>query len=475
MIIQNRDQLLSHGHIEGRRIALDIIDATMDRIDAYGLTRNILRRSGNELDVGHLSYDLSRIRNVYVLGAGKAVLQIAEALEHVLGDDISRGLIIEKRLDHMPEGLERIRRLKRIKVLQGSHPVPDEVAVQGAEEILEISREAGKNDLLFFCAQGGCSALTTLPVEGIGLEDFKTTTELLLKSGADIGVFDIVRTAITRLNEGCLAPHIHPAEIINLVVNDYVWSIPPEVNTPDPYENGWGPAVPAQDIELREFEAVVSLLKQHNVWADLPRSVKSYLSDPNAGPNVRTLHDFDEMGIRHHTFVLAGPQDGAEAALKEAEKLGLDAMILSSMAEGEAREVGVLFAGIAKDIIKNSRPLKPPCAMISAGETTVTISAEHGEGGRNQELVLGAALKLGGAPEVVVASVNTDGTDGPTRIAGGIIDGHTLKRAKEQGLDIFDSLKRHNASLALTRLDDAILFNQPGNNICDLSLIVVTE
>jgi glycerate-2-kinase len=475
MIIQNRDQLLSHGNIEGRRIALDIIDATMHRVDACGLTRSIVRRKGNELEVGHLSYDLSRIENVYVLGAGKAVLQIAEALEHVLGDHISCGLIIEKRLDDMPEGLKRIRRLERIRVLQGSHPIPDEVAVQGAEEILEISRKAGKNDLLFFCVQGGCSALTTLPVEGISLEDFKVTTELLLKSGADIEVFDIVRTAATRLNEGCLAPYIHPAEIINLVVNDYVWSAPLEVDAPDPYENGWGPAVPAQDIALRKFEAVVSRLKQHDVWGDLPQSVKSHLSDPNAAPNVRDLHDFEKLGIRHHTFVLAGPQDGAEAALKEAEELGLSAMILSSMTQGEAREVGVFLAGIAKGIIKNNRPLRPPCAMISAGETTVTISGEHGEGGRNQELVLGAALKLEGASNVVVAAVNTDGTDGPTRIAGGIIDGHTLRRAREKGLDIYDCLKRHDASPALTRLDDAILFNQPGNNICDLSLIVVTD
>ena len=122
----------------------------------------------------------------------------------------------------------------------------------------------------------------------------------------------------------------------------------------------------------------------------------------------------------------------------------------------------------------NGRPLNPPCAIISSGETTVTLLGKHGEGGRNQECVLSAALKINGCREIVIASICTDGTDGPTHIAGGIVDGCTVKRAEAKGIDIFDNLKKHNSSYVLTALGDAILFDQPGNNVCDLSLIIVT-
>ena len=474
MIIKNREELLSHGNIKGRKIAVDIIDYAMEAIDAYGLTRDLVSIEKNLLKVGSLAYDLSNVGNIYVLGAGKAVLQIAEALEDILGDRIERGIVIEKKLDDMPRGLERIKRLKKIEVLQGAHPVPDEVAVMGAGEILEIAKSAKQGDLVFFCVQGGCSCLTTLPADHMSIEDVKKTTELLLNSGAEIEVFDIVRTAITKLAEGSLAKYIHPAEIINLVVNDYVWSRL-KVDSIDRYDFGWGPSVPIPNAKGREFENVISLLKNHEVWDKIPEPVKNHLEDPDSSPNILTEKDAEKMGVKHHTFVLADPQDGAEAAMKGAREMNIKAMILSSMIEGEASDVGVVFSGIAKEIFKNGRPLRPPCAIISAGEMTVTITGEHVRGGRNQESVLGAALKIDGGHDIVIASVGTDGTDGPTSIAGGMVDGYTMQRAREKRIDLHESLKLHNASYALTELGDAIRFNEPGNNVCDLSLIVVTE
>ncbi len=473
MIIKNREEILSHGNIQGRQLALDILDYAMEAVDAYGLTRKLVRIDKNLLRVDTLTYDLSEIENIYVVGAGKAILQMAEALEDILGSRIKRGVVIEKKLEDMPRGIERIRKLKRIKVLQGSHPVPDDVAVMGAKEMIEIAQSAGQGDLVFFCGQGGCSSLTTLPVDNVSLKDIKKTTELLLQSGAAIEVFDVVRAAITKLYEGSLARYIHPAEIINIVVNDYVWSRS-EGDPDDRYDSAWGLSVPLSDANGYEFKTVISLLKNYNVWDKLPESVRNHLMDQNATPNILTVDDFERIGIRQNTFVLADPQDGAEAAMKGAKELNLDAMILSSMIEGEASTVGVVFSGIAKEILKNARPLKPPCAVITAGEMTVTIVGEHGEGGRNQEAVLSSAIKIDGGHDIVIASVGTDGTDGPTCIAGGIIDGHTMQRANENGIDLLECLKRHNSSYALKELGDAILFNEPGNNVCDLSLIIVT-
>jgi len=474
MIIENREKLLLHGNTEGRKIALDIIDSTMHAIDASGLTRELVRVEGDLLKIDSLTYDLSKRGDIYVLGAGKGVFQIAEALEEVLGNQIRRGVVIEKRLDGMEKGLERISRFKKIQVLQGGHPVPDEVDLRGAQEIVQIAKGAGEGDLVFFCVQGGCTCLTTLPAEGLSLEDVKKTTEILLKSGAEIPVLDTVRAAITLLSEGSLAKFIHPAEIINIVVNDYVWSFPQDWPL-QTYYRGWGPCVPVQESVRTRLKSVITTLNRYNAWEKIPNSVRSHLQHGNFTSNVQTIGDFERMGIEYHTFVLADPECGAEAANRGAEEMGINSMILSSTIEGEAAEIGVLLAGIAKEIVKNGRPLNPPCAIISSGEMTVTIIGEHGEGGRNQECALSAALHINGCKDIVIASIGTDGTDGPTPIAGGIVDGHTVERASRKGMDIFENLKTHDSSYVLTQLDDAILFNEPGNNVCDLLLIIVTE
>jgi glycerate-2-kinase len=155
--------------------------------------------------------------------------------------------------------------------------------------------------------------------------------------------------------------------------------------------------------------------------------------------------------------------------------MGLDSTILSSAVEGEAVDVGTVYAGIAKEIYRNSRPVSPPGVAILAGEMTVTVGDGCGEGGRNQECVLSAALKIEGSSGIVIASFGTDGTDGPTDIAGGIVDGTTVQRARERGIDIREELRNHNSSAVLSELGDAIRFNQPGNNLCDLSVILVAD
>jgi glycerate-2-kinase len=153
--------------------------------------------------------------------------------------------------------------------------------------------------------------------------------------------------------------------------------------------------------------------------------------------------------------------------------LGYNTLILSTKLEGESREVGTVLASIAKEVERERRPFKPPCILIFGGETTVTIAGYSGKGGPSQELVLGASLKISGSEKIVIASIDTDGTDGPTEIAGGIADGYTLKRANDIGLDIFKSLMRHNSAEVLTKLGDAIITGPTGTNVMDLNLIAV--
>jgi glycerate 2-kinase len=450
MIIKNKEELLSHGNRDGRKIALNIIEYALKTIDPYETVRKTVLFGNKGLIVGHLKYNLSEIRNIYVVGAGKGTLRIAEALEDILGSRIKRGIIIEKRIQG--------RKLKTIRVVEGGHPIPDEVGEEGAKEVVEIAKSAQKGDLVFICIMGGSSALMPLPVKGISLGDKKRVTDLLLKCGATIEEINAVRKHISAIKGGRLARYIHPAEVINLIVIDEVAGLP------------WGPTVP----DTTTFKDAVHVLKKHNLWEKVPDSVRKHLKRGLADPSLETLKPEDFEGLKVHNLVLANNHIACEAAKKKAEELGFSAIILSTVLEGESREVGIVLACIAKEIEGRNRPLKPPCVLILGGETTVTIVEGAGEGGRNQELALASSLKIDGSKNIVITSIGTDGTDGPTDIAGGIVDGYTLSRTREKGIDIFRNLIKHNSSYVFRTLKDAIFTGPTGTNVMDLTLVVVT-
>lgn len=449
-IIKNKAELLSHGNLEGRRIALDIIEYALEIIDPYKAVRKAVFIDNELLIVNHLKYKLSEIRNIYVVGAGKGTLRIAEALEDVLGNRIKRGIIVEK-------GVQGDK-LKTIKIVNGGHPIPNEVGMEGAKEIVELAKEAQEDELVFVCITGGCSALMPLPADDISLEDKKRVTDLLLKCGATIEEINAVRKHISVIKGGKLAGYIHPAEVVNLIVVDEVADLP------------WGPTVP----DTTTFEDAIRALKKYDLWGKVPDSVREHLQMGLTDPSLETLKPKDFECLKVHNVVLANNEIACEAAKKRAEELGFDSMILSTVLEGESREVGIVLAGIAKEIEGRSRPLKPPCVLVSGGETTVTIVEEAGEGGRNQEVALASSLKIDGSKKMVITSIGTDGTDGPTDIAGGIVDGYTLRRAREKRIDIFKNLIKHNSSHVFRQLQDAIFTGPTGTNVMDLTLVVVT-
>jgi len=448
-IIKNRNALLSHGIVEGRKIALDVIEHALTAIDSYQVVKTFVTLQGSILRVGSLTYDLSKIRDIYIVGGGKGSSSIAEGLEHILGDRVKKGLVIEKR--------GQSRKLRRVNVIEAGHPVPDEEGVKGSEKIIEIAKNAKREDLFFACITGGCSALMTLPAEGIILEDVKKVTELLLMCGAEIQEINAVRKHISQVMGGRLALHIHPAEVIGLIVVDEVAGLP------------WGPTV----ADTTTFRDAISVLEKYALWERVPDSVRKHLEKADPKEETPKLKDLDRGGVKVHNFVLANSENVCEAARKRAEELGYNSMILSAVMEGESREVGIALAGIARESEKNGRPLKPPCVLIVGGETTVTITGEPGEGGRNQEFALAASLKIDGSRRIVIASVGTDGTDGPTDIAGGIVDGFTVQRARERNIDLFQNLTRHNSSYVFRQLDDAIFTGPTGTNVMDLRLLVV--
>jgi glycerate-2-kinase len=452
MIIKNKDELLSHGNIKGRKIVLDILEYALEAVDSYKAVKKMVHIDDENLIVGHLKFDLSKIGGIYVVGAGKATMPIGMALEDILGERIRDGLIVVKR--------GQKRKLERIKVIEASHPIPDEAGLEGAKEIVKIAKNAKENDLVFSTITGGSSALAPLPADGINLEDKVAVNDLLLKSGAVIQEINAVRKHLSAIKGGKLAKHIHPAEIVNLTVSDVIG---------DPLDYITDLTVP----DTSTFEDAVFALKKYGLWEKVSNSVRTRLETGLTNPSLETPKDF--TGMKVHTFVISNNEAVCTAAKNRAEELGFNSTILSTMIEGESREAGIVLAGIAKDIEKNDRPFKLPCILISGGETTVTIKGEHGEGGRNQEFVLGFSLKIDGSKNITVSAIDTDGTDGPTDIAGGIADGYTLKRAKEKSIDVYGNLMKHNSSPVLIDLEDAVYTEPTGTNVMNLRVIVIGD
>lgn len=427
-----------------------MIEHAIRSVDSHEAVKKFVRiENDRKLIVGDLNYDLSKVGNIYVVGAGKAAFPIAQGLDEILEERIKRGTINVKTGEK--------RRLKHVRVREAGHPIPDEKGLEGAKEILDVAKKAKEGDLVFCAITGGASALMPLPAEDISLEDKKKTTNLLLKCGATIDEINAVRKHISAIKGGKLAISIHPAEVINLTVIDEVAGLP------------WGPTVP----DTTTFGDAVRVLEKYDLREKIPNSVRKHLERGLADPSLETPKPKEFEVLKVHNVTLATNRTACEAAKKRAKELGFNSMILSTMLEGESREAGVVLASVAKEIEKSSRPIKPPCVLIVGGETTVTITRHPGEGGPSQELTLGFSLKIAGSKKIVVASIDTDGTDGPTGIAGGIADGYTIERAKEKNIDVYENLIRHNSSRVLKELKDTIITGPTETNVMDLNVVVI--
>ena len=447
MYIKNKEELTSHGEVTGRGTVIDIIEHALLAADPYTATINLVHLHGNILNVDDLRYDLSKRGKIYLFGAGKATFPIAKALEEILGERISDGVVILK------EGQEGT--LERVRMREASHPLPDERGFMAAKEMKSLAETAQKGNLVFCAITGGSSALAPFPAPGITIEEKRRVHELLIYSGATIREINAVRKHLSQIKGGKLALSIFPAELINLTVSDV---------TGDPLDCITDLTVP----DTSTFEDAIRVLKKYDLVGKIPKSALEYLL--NATPEMENPRDFDGMPV--HTFVIVKSKVVCEAASNRAKELGFAPMILTTTFEGESREVSHIFTGMAREIKTYGRPLTTPCVVIAGGETTVTISGNCGKGGPNQEFVLSAALQLAGVSGVVIAAIDTDGTDGPTELAGGIIDSSTTERAKEKGLDLLESLLSHDASTILSKLSDAIITGQTGTNVNSLYVML---
>ena len=450
--IKNRKQLLTHGNTKLREAALDIVDYALAQADPYRATCNLIRIDGNHLMVGELSYHLDTHKRIFLLGGGKATYPIARALEDILGDLITDGVIICK---YGQEG-----RLSRARLYHASHPIPDKAGFEASKEAIALARQTRPRDIVFGCVTGGSSALMPLPVDGITLKEKKEVNRLLLTCGANIYEINAVRKHLSQIKGGRLARAIHPrAQLINLTVSDV---------TGDELDYITDPTVPDSSF----LDDARTTLTKYDLWDRVPAAVAKFLK--NAGLEQETPKADDLADHNLDSFILVKSASICEAAADKASELGFKSMVLSTVLEGESKELGKTFAAIAKEIISSQRPLNPPCAVIGGGETTVKIDVAAGEGGPNQEFTLAAVPGLEGMNNVVVVGLDSDGTDGPTDIAGGIVDNLTIARANDLKLDLFAALAGHDVTPVLKMLGSQIETGATGTNVNDLKFMLIS-
>ncbi len=381
---------------------------------------------------------------VVVVGAGKAAAAMAKAVETAWDGDID-GLVVTRYQHGLP--------CRSIEVVEASHPVPDAQGQEAARRILAKVRGLTADDLVLCLISGGASALLAVPGDGLTLADKQAVNKALLKSGANIAEMNCVRKHLSAIKGGRLAAAAHPAKVVTLLISD--------VPGDDPSVIGSGPTV--ADPSTRED--AIAVFAKYGI--EMPVAVKAYLESPAC----ETPKPGDARLANGETRMLGTPQNALDAAAKVAEAAGFRPVILGDL-EGEARDVALVHAGIARQIAKHSQPTPAPVALISGGETTVTVRGK-GRGGRNAEFLLALAVALGGQPGIYAAAGDSDGIDGTEDNAGALLTPDSIARAADKGLSAKAMLANNDGYGFFSALGDLIVTGPTRTNVNDIRVILI--
>jgi glycerate 2-kinase len=480
MYIKNREELISHGDRDGRSLALEILEGGLAAADPYANTRKLIRMKDSELLIGGYperdvsgygdeEIDLSCIENIYVVGAGKSVQRQAKALEDILGARLTAGAITIKK------GEEII--LENIEVTEGAHPVPDEGSVAGTKKIVEIANRAGEKDLVFTLFSDGVSSLAPLPAADVTLDDLRALYKLAIEYGSQSIIVNPM-AYFSQVSRGRLMKLIQPARSVNLIMQVGLferWH--GELPKSSSFALSWPPGTRRMADDILDF--------QHEPWWDkLPHSMRSVFARRDPAYDVPNLEDFSKMRFSFWQPIdLYQMVDGACAT---AEKLGLKGVALCSHLATFSSSAASVLAQIAHQCEKYGRPFEPPVALITGGHLEVPTGGTNGVGGRNQEFALLWAKSMTdrrfATKRVVVAAMDSDGTDGPGTqltggeyvcMAGGVVDRYTMEEALEKEVNVDAELANHNSTIALMNLGSAIHTGNTGMAHGDLRVAVI--
>ncbi len=380
-----------------------------------------------------------------VIGAGKGAAAMAKVVEDHWQGAIS-GLVVT-RYGHGAD-------CKQIEVVEAAHPVPDEAGRAAAGRIMQMVQGLTEKDLVLCLISGGGSSLLAWPAEGITLEQKQTLNRALLRSGANIFEMNCVRKHLSAIKGGRLALACAPARVVTLMISD----IPGD----DPGIIASGPTLP----DPTTCADSLAILKKYNI--EIPDNIRLHL-ESGAGETPKPGDPRFE-GHSHH--VIATAQDALEAAAEMARDAGVTPYILSNDIEGEARDIGLMHAALARQIAQHNQPFEAPCVVISGGETTVTVRGK-GRGGRNAEFLLSFAVAMDGNPAVHAIACDTDGIDGSEDNAGAVYAPDSVKRAEKQGLRAVALLDNNDGYGFFSALDDLVVSGPTRTNVNDFRAILV--
>ncbi len=446
-IVKNKEGILSYGDRWAKSLLLDLIDYSLEVADPYRAVYSSIDVSDHTVIVGDLRIGFSG--DIYVLAIGKAACSMARAIEDKLGDLVSRGLAVTKYGYSI--------KLKRIDVVEAGHPIPDSNSLTAGTRVLEFVQGLRKDDLLIVLISGGGSSLVVYPADDISLEDYVRTVDLLLRSGASIREVNTVRRHLSRIKGGGLALATR-ARIVSLIVSDVVGDTLEDIAS--------GPTAP----DPTTFHDAYRVLKYYRLWDKAPESVRNHILRGMRGEASETLK---KPLDRVYNRIVLSNRVVCEALEEKARGYGLNTAILTTSMEGEASTIGFMIASIAREIKQYNRPLKPPALLVLGGESTVTLGEEHGMGGPNQEIALAASIGLDGIRGAALAAYDTDGTDGPTDAAGGIVDSYTYSVMVEKGVDPCEHLSRHSSYEALKQASSLIVTGPTYTNVNSIALLLV--
>jgi len=435
---------------ERRKLARRIFDSAVESVLPDSLIKKTVALQGTELHIQNTVHRLKPEQKIHIFGSGKASVGMAGSLLAILQDRIAGGVIVTNQLPDAD--------LSPLQVVQGSHPVPDEKSIRGAQLLIEGLSGLSSDDFFIYLLSGGSSALIEKPRDPITLAEMQETTRLLLSNSVPIQQVNAIRKHLSLVKGGRLRQSTRAAGAV-LVISDVIGD--------DLSVIGSGPLY----YDPTSFKDCRHILENAAIWNKIPVSVQKIISDGEKGAISETPKQ--QTGSINH-YLLGTNRVALQKAHRTAAESGLNSYILSSSLAGEAREVAKVLTSMARNILSFHEPFPPPVCLLFGGETTVTIRGQ-GKGGRNQELALAALAEIGEQDNILLLSGGTDGIDGNSPAAGAIADSGFFLKGEKQGLSIDEFLADNNSYTYFQKTGGLLQPGSTGTNVMDITLIIIDQ
>jgi glycerate-2-kinase len=440
-------------------LAEDLVEIYKEALQASHAGKAVearLQVSSGAIRAGRRAIALDRVERVGIVAVGKAAPAMAEAVPEQIKDKMTFGIIVTK------EGYSRP--VDGFEIREAGHPIPDQRSIRATDEVVELVSELGEEDLLLVLISGGASALLSSPVKEIGFNDTVALTELMLRSGLDIHQMNIVRSHVSRVKGGRLAVAAAPASVLTLALSDVVGDKLPAI--------GGGPTV----ADPSRYKDAITALTKGRILDKVPASVREYLEAGARGEIPESPKPGDPRLSRAFAAVVGGPRTLLRAAARSARAKGLRVRCATRPIEGPVEDLVEKYMARAGSMVRSGTGRE---VFVAVGEPTVEIRLNNhegsklGKGGRSQHLALLMAKAMKGDEHMAFLSAGTDGTDGHTPAAGGIVDGTTVAQLEEAKADVEDALARYDSFTALGKIEARIETGPTDTNVTDLHLLAV--